>query len=292
MERFSYILFRIFKFIINLLPQGLNSYLAQGLGWLLYHLVKERRELATKNIKRSLNLSRLEAEKLTQEVFQDLALKFIETLQVEQMTAAQLEDIVEVEGAEYLTEIAESDKGAVLFSGHFGNWELLGIYLSALGYPLTAIARDYKNEYIYQEVMKIRQSQGAEVFNRGEIKQALTALLEEKFLLILGDQDAHDEGEFVDFFGRKASTPLGPVKLAQRSDSYLVPVYLAREGMNDYRLIVKEPLEIGADASVERQREVLQKLTKSLEDVIYEYPRQWLWVHKRWKTKYAGAKND
>lgn len=292
MEQVTYIFFKIFKFIINLIPERINYYLAHGLGSLLYYVVKERRELAVKNIKSSLNVSDSRAQELAKEVFQDLALKFVEILQLEQKSLTELKENVTVEGEEYLKEIYQSEKGAVLFTGHFGNWELLGVYLSAVGYPITAIARDYKNDYIYEEVMKIRQSKGAEVFNRSEIKKALKALLRQKFLLILGDQDAHQDGEFMQFFDRPASTPLGPVKLAQRSNSYIVPIYLVREGFNDYRLIVKEPLEIAKDAPLEEQRDVLQQLTTSLEAVIRDYPSQWLWVHRRWKTKIEGGRND
>ena len=292
MERVTYVIFKFFKFIINLLPDKLSYYLAQALGSLLYYIIKDRRELAVQNIKTSLNVSKSKAQQLTKEVFQDLALKFVEILQLEKRSLTELKENVTVEGEEYLKEIYQSDKGAVLFTGHFGNWELLGVYLSAVGYPLTAIARDYKNDYIYQEIMKIRQSKGAEVFNRSQLKKSIKALMKQKFLLIAGDQDAHQDGEFMKFFDRPASTPLGPVKLAQRSNSYIVPTYLVREGLNNYRLIVKEPLEIDKDASLEEQREVLQHLTTSLENAIRDYPSQWLWVHRRWKTKIEDGKDD
>ena len=292
MERVTYLLFKTFKFIINLIPDKLSYYLAQGLGSFLYYVIKDRRELASNNIQRSLRVSESRARELTKEVFQDLAVKFVEILKVEQRDLTELQENVTVEGEEYLKEVQASDKGAVLFTGHFGNWELLGIYLAAVGYPLTAIARDFKNEYIYQEIMEIRQSTGAEVFNRSQIKKSIKALLKQKFLLIAGDQDAHEGGEFMQFFDRPASTPIGPVRLAQRSNSYLVPVYLAREGFNNYRLIVKKPLEIAKDADIEKQREVLQKLTTSLEDVIRDYPSQWLWVHRRWKTKLEDGSDD
>ena len=292
MERVTYVIFKFFKFIINLLPDKLSYYLAQALGSLLYYIIKDRRELAVQNIKTSLNVSKSKAQQLIKEVFQDLALKFVEILQLEKRSLTELKENVTVEGEEYLKEIYQSDKGAVLFTGHFGNWELLGVYLSAVGYPITAIARDYKNDYIYQEIMKIRQSKGAEVFNRSQLKKSIKALMKQKFLLIAGDQDAHQDGEFMKFFDRPASTPLGPVKLAQRSNSYIVPTYLVREGLNNYRLIVKEPLEIDKDASLEEQREVLQHLTTSLENAIRDYPSQWLWVHRRWKTKIEDGKDD
>ncbi|MGM0502325.1 MAG: lysophospholipid acyltransferase family protein [Bacillota bacterium] len=292
LQRLTYLLFKVFKFIINLLPDRLSYYAAKALGSLLYYLVRERRELAVKNIKQSLQLSESKAQELAEEVFQDLVLKFVEILKLEQRDLAELEDMIVIDGAEYLKQIQDSEQGAVLFTGHFGNWELLGVYLSALGYPIKAIARDFKNDYIYQDIMEIRESKGAEVYNRSEIKKALKALLRQKFLLILGDQDAHQDGEFVQFFGRAASTPIGPVKLAQRSNSFIVPVYLARTGFNNYRLIVKEPLQIAKDADLAEQRQILQNLTTSLEEVIREYPAQWLWVHRRWKTKIEESNND
>ena len=291
-ERLVYLFFKLFKFIINLLPDKLSYHLVNVLGAVAYYLVKDRRELAIKNIKRSLNVTDNQAKQLAKGVFQDIAIKFVEILKLETKDISELEDNIKIDGKEHLEKLVNSDRGAVLFTGHFGNWELLGIYLAVLGYPLTAIARDFKNEYIYQEIMKIRESTGAEIFNRSQIKKTIKSLLRQKFLLIAGDQDAHQDGEFMQFFDRPASTPLGPVKLAQRTNSLIAPIYLAREGFNNYRIIVKEPLEIAEDATLEEQRKILQKLTTSLEDVIREYPEQWLWVHRRWKTKVEECSND
>ncbi|GAB6099440.1 hypothetical protein JCM16358_13190 [Halanaerocella petrolearia] len=289
-EKIGYYAFKLLQGLANLLPANLSYYLARKLGSLLFYLVKRRRKLAVNNIQSALDYSKEESYDLAKLIFQDIAIKFIEVCRLSNWSRQDFETKIEVEGLNNLEQAYNQEQGVVLFTGHFGNWELLGVYLSWLGYPVNAIAREYKNSLINKEVWQIRESQGATVFNKDQVKSAFKALLKKELLLILGDQDAHGDGEFVQFFHRLASTPKGPVVLAQKAQGLILPVYLVREGPGKYRLFIEEPLEIAKEAKAEEREEVLQKLTTSLEEKIREYPEQWLWLHRRWKT--APPKED
>ncbi|WP_408955146.1 lysophospholipid acyltransferase family protein [Natroniella sp. ANB-PHB2] len=283
----GYLSFKSFKRVVNLLPNRVSCWLAKLVGSLAFHLAKRRRELAVKNIKLAFDYSTKEAEELTKDVFQDLTVKFVEILGLESWTENDFEQKIEVEGMEYLKEAYQQQQGVILFTGHFGNWELLGIYLTILGYPMNAIARMYQNPKINQEILQIREERGANVYDkkgRG-VKKAFRSLLKKECLLILGDQDAHSKGEFVEFFSRLASTPKGPVVLAQKTGALVLPVYLVREGLNQYRLMIEPPLKVAKDATAQEQKAKLQQLTSSLERKVREYPKQWLWLHRRWKTR-------
>ncbi|MCK8827319.1 lysophospholipid acyltransferase family protein [Natroniella acetigena] len=283
----GYLAFKSFKRVVNFLPKQISCWVAKLLGSLAFHLAKRRRELAVKNIKLAFDCSTEEARELTKEVFQDLTVKFVEILGLEKWTEIDFEQKIEVEGMEYLKEAYQQKQGVILFTGHFGNWELLGNYLTVLGYPMNAIARMYQNSKINQEILQIREERGANVYDkkgRG-VKKAFRSLLKKECLLILGDQDAHSKGEFVDFFGRLASTPKGPVVLAQKTGSLILPVYLVREDLNQYRLMIEPPLQVAKDATAKEQQDKLQQLTSSLEEKVREYPKQWLWLHRRWKTR-------
>ncbi|MCK8816346.1 lysophospholipid acyltransferase family protein [Natroniella sulfidigena] len=283
----GYLSFKIFKAVVKFLPKRVSCWLAKLLGSLAFYLAKRRRELAVKNIKLAFDCSTEEANELTKGVFQDLTVKFVEILGLEKWSEADFEGKIEVEGMEHLEEAYQQEQGVILFTGHFGNWELLGIYLTALGYPMNAIARMYQNPKINKEILQIREERGANVYDkkgRG-VKKAFRSLLKKECLLILGDQDAHSKGEFVDFFGRLASTPKGPVVLAQKTGALILPVYLVREELDQYRLLIEPPLKIAKDATAQEQQNKLQQLTSSLEEKIREYPKQWLWLHRRWKTR-------
>ncbi|GAB6137342.1 lysophospholipid acyltransferase family protein [Halanaerobaculum tunisiense] len=283
-EQVEYYLLQVFKWLINFLPAKVGDYLAIGLGNLLFYLIKGRRELGIKNIKSALDCTDQEAYQLTKEVFVDIALKLGEVLRLENWTAADFKERIKVEGLEHLQQAYDQEQGIVLFTGHFGNWELLGLYLSWLGYPVNAVAREHGNDYLTKEIWRIRESQGASVFNRQQVKAAFKKLIQQELLLLLGDQDAHQGGCFVEFFQQLASTPKGPVVLAQKAEGLILPVYLVREELGNYRLFIEEPVEVAPEADETQRKEVLQQLTTSLEEKIRAYPAQWLWLHRRWKT--------
>ncbi|AGB42289.1 Lauroyl/myristoyl acyltransferase [Halobacteroides halobius DSM 5150] len=283
-KRLKYYIFRFGKWLAKVLPIQVSYYLASGLGNLLFYLVKDRRELGIKNIKLALDYSQEEAYKLTKDVFKELAFKFIEIFRLEKWNKEDFNHRITVEGLDNLEKAYEQGQGIVLFTGHLGNWELLGIYLSWLGYPVNAIAKEQRSDLITEELWQLREIHGAKIFNRKQVKSSFKALLKKELLVILGDQDAHQAGEFVQFFHRLASTPKGPAVLAQKAQSLILPIYMIREGIDNYSLVVEEPLQLTQDASRDERKKVLQKLTTSLEEKIREYPDQWLWLHRRWKT--------
>ncbi|WP_245579430.1 lysophospholipid acyltransferase family protein [Halonatronum saccharophilum] len=291
MQRISYTFFKLFKGVVNLLPERLAYYFAKLLGFILFYLVKSRRDLAIKNIRLSFGYSLKDARSLTRKVFQDVVIKTIETIRFENWSERCFDDKIEVEGMKYLKRAYEEDRGVILFTGHIGNWELLGLYLSWLGYPINAIAKKHRNPLMYKEIINIRESNGGNVFanDKKGVKQAFRALLKKELLLILGDQDARSKGEFVRFLDRPASTPTGPVVFAQKTGALILPVYLMRLGYGKYKLIIEEAIGVDKKADKEEIKEKLQKLTSSLETKVKEYPDQWLWLHRRWKTKIKGA---
>ena len=118
------------------------------------------------------------------------------------------------------------------------------------------------------------------------VKRALTSLKRREVLIIPIDQNAGKEGVFVDFFGRLASAPAGPVVFAQRTGAPLVPMCIIREGRKRHQLII-EP-EVPLVNTENKEKDLItntQKLTKVIEKYVRKYPSQWWWMHNRWKSK-------
>ncbi|WP_018248150.1 lysophospholipid acyltransferase family protein [Orenia marismortui] len=289
-ESINYYIFKLFQGIIVSLPRRISYLIAKFIGFLLFYLIKSRRKLAIKNLKLSLGYSDKEAKKITKKVFQDVAIKFIEALYLKEWSDSDFEDKIKVEGLKYFERAYKENRGVILFTGHIGNWDLMGIYLASLGYPVNGVARMYKNSKINQEILDIRRSKGGKVFNKkGKgIRKAFKSLLKKEVLVILGDQDAHNKGEFVQFLNRPASTPTGPVLFAQKTGALIVPAYMIREKYN-YRLVIEKPIEVSKDADKEEVKSKLQELTLSLENQVKQNPEQWLWLHRRWKTNIKEA---
>ncbi|WP_408955147.1 lysophospholipid acyltransferase family protein [Natroniella sp. ANB-PHB2] len=282
-----YLIFIVIKKIANLLPPKICYDIFKGIGSLANYLVGSKKERAVNNLKRALAISEEKAEGIAKGVFQDAGLKLGEVLCLEAWQEEDFKNRVTVEGFHYFKEAYQQENGVVLFTGHLGNWEILGNYFAALGYPLNALAKNQKNNILNRELLKIRSSRGANVFDIGTkgVARAYKSLLKGELLLILGDQDAREAGLFVDFFGQPASTPKGPVVLAQKAGSPILPIYLVREGLNQYRMVIKEPIYVSQESDEQELKDKLQQLTSSLEGMICEYPKQWGWFYKRWRTK-------
>jgi len=175
-------------------------------------------------------------------------------------------------------------RGAVFFTGHLGNWELLAITLAQHGYPVTVVGRPSYDPRFTALVDGLRGRFGVEVVARGEPGSAarlLRALRAGRFLGVLIDQDTSLPGVFVPFFGRLAHTPVGPAELARRTGAVPLAGWLRRRRDGGATIVV-ERLEDCADAAA-----LTARATRRLEAWIRERPSQWVWLHDRWRTRPA-----
>ena len=221
------------------------------------------------------------------EVFVHLAKNAIDVMRLGSNTKEALDRIVAAEGLEHLDRASEEGKGIILLSGHIGNWELLGAYLALKGYPLSVVGRSLNNRRLDRLLVAHRERFGLRNIARGKAtRQILRALRRGEMVGFLMDQDTKIAGTFVDFFGRPAYTPTGPVTLALKLGTPIVPVAIHREQDDTYHLVVRPPIELArTDDGTEDERINTAICSKILEDFIREHPAQWVWMHSRWKTK-------
>mgnify|MGYP001033291016 CR=1 FL=1 len=285
-NRLLYLFFKVFIGITKILPYRACAGLGKGIGSLLYRLLKSRNRMVRTNIAKAFpgKFSTEEIEQIIKDMYHNLGMTFVEFMLLERLSKEEIASCITVEGEEYLVEMAKKDKGVILYSAHFGNWEWQAIYFAVQGCPVTAIAKDQKNPYFNRRINEIRSSKGVEIIpSQRSLKNVYKRLEEGNFLYILGDQNAGKRGWQMKFFWRKASTYSGPVRLAARTESYILPVFMVREGWMKHRILVYPPYQIDRDATKEEQEELLQELTSLTEKVISTYPEQWFWLHRRWK---------
>ncbi|MEJ2719748.1 MAG: lysophospholipid acyltransferase family protein [bacterium] len=179
-----------------------------------------------------------------------------------------------------------------LFTGHFGNWELLGAVVAQCGYPLHVTDTNHSNKLVHGIISDLRMRQGMQIIAPSEPMSTITRLLaNNQFVAYLADQDARHHGIFVDFFGRPASTVRGPATFAIRRRCPIVPCFLIREGRDRHRAVFEKPMWPddrlkGRDAILE----LTQRFTTLLERYVREHPEQYFWTHRRWKTKPDGER--
>ena len=203
-----------------------------------------------------------------------------------------LKDLIDCEGLDRLQSAMQKQRGVILFTGHIGAWELSSFGLSLFGYPLSFLVRRIDNPKIEALVDRARRSRGNRTIDKTSAAREMLQILRDGGTLgILVDLNTLDrEALFVDFFGRPASTTFIVAKLALRTGAEVLPVFAPwDEHRKRFILIVDEPLKIEKTGDeAEDVRRLTQEYTKVVETYVRRYPDQWLWIHRRWKTRPEG----
>lgn len=193
-------------------------------------------------------------------------------------------------GWDQLEDALSLGRGALLVTGHYGNWEIAAATLSSRGVPIAAIVRRQGNRLVDERLQQLRRKLGVETIYQGAARKRVPEVLRANGVVgIVGDQDARRSGMFIPFFGRLASTHRGPALFALRLGAPLFFCIARRLPGKEIRYEVRgERVDIeptgDLDADVER---VLTELSRRLETEVRRAPEQYFWFHKRWKTRPA-----
>jgi len=275
--------------LVRLMPALLVDYLAVALGKLSYVILISRRRIAFDNLERAFkgekNHSELKA--MVKQVFVNIARA---TLEFARFPVLKREDIMKMvyksEGLEHIDKALKEGKGLVFVTGHFGNWELLGAWFVAMGYPTHFLVGEQHNPYVDKLMNKFRASSGVPMIPVGvSARHVLKALKQNRVVVLVSDQHSATGGTAVTFFGRLASTPKGAAAFAEIMGSPIVLALLIREKYNRHRAVIG-PL-IYPPGSGDKDKDITamtQEYTSQLEAMIRKHPEQWMWTHRRWKV--------
>lgn len=194
---------------------------------------------------------------------------------------------VDHEGLEHLESLRSEGRGAILTTGHFGNWELLGSSVAALGFPIRVVARTQSNPWVDAMQNRVRERAGMRVIKADtSVRQVIRSVRGGEFVAMLPDVNAGDDGVFVEFLGRQASTPRGVAYFAWKLGCPLVPSVIVARGDGTHAARFLEPIE--PDTSLDEEtavRTLTQALADRLAEQIRLHPDHYFWVHRRWKTR-------
>lgn len=226
------------------------------------------------------NLPHLDAVKTTRRMF----VHFAESIWELSRLRLVVPDL-EVPARQVLDQALAEGKGAIVISGHVGNWEILGQAIAAAGYPIATIATPFYDPRVTRWLDQWRGQRGLKIIWREQNsgKAILRVLRSNKLMGFLIDQDTKTAGDYVTFFGRPAFTPTTPAALALRTGAPLIFCWHHRRGKR-HKITIER---VVYDPSGDYQRDVLALtalLTARLENVIRAAPEQWVWMHRRWRT--------
>jgi KDO2-lipid IV(A) lauroyltransferase len=206
-------------------------------------------------------------------------------LRASTLTPAELLKSVEVEGADRVRQALAAGKGAIIFSGHFGYWELHGLAHAMVLSPMSVLARPLDNPYLHRMLERMRTATGNQViYRQGAIRKVLRALNQNECVAMLIDQHMHGaDAVVVDFFGRPAATTSALASLALRTGAPLVPAFAIPLPDGRCRLVYEPAVELPPPGTLDPVLDLTQRCTDVLEMHVRRSPHLWLWMHRRWR---------
>lgn len=278
----DYCLYKTGEFLALALPWKLAYRLGAFLAHLQFLISKKDRQAVMNNLSVIMpDATRATIKKTTKEVFLNFGLYLVEFFRFSDIDKNYVESHFSIIGQEYLDDAMRAGKGAILLTAHIGNWELGGMALSLLGYPIIAIALEHKDSKVNDFFKKRRESKGMQVVSLGiSIKQCYKGLKNNKLIAILGDRDFGNSGSLMDFLRRRKRIPRGPVVLAKRTGAPIIPIFVLRKDLDHFNVECFPPIVISDKVS---EKEVMQNYLKIIEEQIYKYPSQWLMFREFWK---------
>ncbi|MCP4592199.1 MAG: lysophospholipid acyltransferase family protein [bacterium] len=287
----TYALVRGAIMVLMMFPLRWNLYTARLLGRFWWYVMPRHRERARSHLRMAYGdaLSSVEIDDLAKRCLQQQVMwvmEFIFTPRlINEWTWRRYITLVNMDEA--LAVLLEN-RGALLLTAHYGNWELAGFLLAVLGFDIAAIMRPLDNAYLNRFLVLTRRRSGLELLNKkGAIAEAEGVVRRGAALGFIADQDAGRKGVFVDFFGRPASAYKSIGLLAMTAEVPIIVGYARRLG-NSFRY------EVGAQRVIRpsewRDRDdpllwITQEYTAAIEEAIRVDPSQYLWIHRRWKSQ-------
>jgi KDO2-lipid IV(A) lauroyltransferase len=297
-DRLQYVALRVVNMLLHSFPVNANLNTAKALGDFMYAVDRRHRERALGNLKRSFpELGEGQRRDLARRSMQELFMFFVEMLFTARLIHADTWlEYVELEDFRAVLELLMGkEKGVIMLTAHYGNFEILGYVLATLGFPTASVARPLDNPYLSDWVYGVRERQGQSIINKKGATLEVTDVLNRGGAVgFVADQNAGSKGLFVDFFGRKASTYKSIGLLAME---YQVPVVIG------YARRVKDQFKFQAGVQDiirpedwrdqdDPLRYITQRYTKAIEDFIRVDPGQYWWVHRRWKSRPKGEQPE
>ncbi|MCK4807676.1 MAG: hypothetical protein KAT09_08510 [Candidatus Aegiribacteria sp.] len=287
LHKIEYGVVRTVIFLAGLLPLRCALALGAFLGWTAWSIFGIRKKIVMMNLRQAFpDRTSRELNRIGLHSYMNSGRFMLEFARQNRMGEDYISKHVTVEDPEAL-DVLKALSGAIIITGHFGNWELFGIVNRyKLGDVAFLVGRQ-SNSLVDGYINGMRSIHGIELYNRkSAVKGVLKSMKRGGYVCWLSDQDAGDSGVVVDFFGYPASTPRGAAAFSVKLGVPVVPALLVREGKGpNHRFVIGKPVFPDRNLSPEEaERKVTQQYTRQLENMITRKPELYWWAHRRWKT--------
>ncbi|MGA8271875.1 MAG: lysophospholipid acyltransferase family protein [Candidatus Sulfotelmatobacter sp.] len=281
--------------ILGILPRPLARGIGIGLAWVVYLLHVRLRQVGMRNLAMVFpEKSEAEWSGILRGEFASLGRQLAEVCHFPKYTLENVEKVVVYDGLENYEQAYARGKGVLFLTSHFGGWELSAFTHSLHGHWMHVVVRAMDNVYLNRLIRRYRTMHGNQIVEKDDFVRGLLAAMKagEVVGILMDTNMTPPQGIFVDFFGIPACTASGLARIALRTDAAVVPTFTIWDAeLGKYRLRFDPAVELVRTDDLEADIKAnTQKFTSIIEGYVRKYPEQWLWVHRRWKTRPPGEK--
>ncbi len=279
--------------VFGILPRVLSRRLGSLIGRTTYLLLDRLRRTGERNLQLAYpSLAAGQRTILLKRIYRNLGWQLAEFCQMSRYTRQNSADFLRCEGLEHYMKARDAGRGVLIVTGHLGAWELSSFYHSLMGYPMSMVIRRLDNTRLDRYVNRIRCLHGNRVLHKDDFARGLIGAMRkgDTVGILMDTNMTPPQGVFVDYFGHLACTASGLARVALKTGAAVLPGFMLwEEAENAY--VLRFGPQITLPATGNSEVDVLastQACTAAIEQWVRRYPDQWLWVHRRWKTRPPG----
>jgi KDO2-lipid IV(A) lauroyltransferase len=290
----EYLIVRAVRALVRVLPHAAVRALGGAIGFTFYAVDRGHRRLAIQNLQTAFpSRSARECRRLARRTFKHFGRLLTVLLKFSTMPPDRMRARVAFDGLERVEDALAQGRGVLLFTGHFGYWELNALVHALELPPLAVLARALDNPYLNRLLERVRTATGNSViYRRGAVRRVLRTLGSNGTVALLIDQHIQSsDAVVVDFFNRPAATTSALAAIAVRTGAPVIPVFALPLEDGRYRMVYEHPVPPPGSDEPDALREFTQRCTDVLEMYVRRYPDLWLWMHRRWRDEQPEIDN-
>lgn len=291
-HRLEYAVVMTVRAVVGAVPEFVAAGIGTAVGLAFYVMDGAHRRLAVRQLQAAFPVrSPHECRVIARRTFVHFGHLLVTVLRSSTLSADEIRRRVEVDGEERIHAALAGGKGALMFVGHFGYWELQGLAHPLVLPPMSVLARRLDNPYLDRLLERMRTATGNHViYRQGAMRKVLRALQANEVVGIPIDQHIQDANAvMVDFFDRPAATTSALATLSLRTGAPLIPAFALPLPGGRCRVVYEHPVELPASGVDDPVRELTQRCNDVLEMYVRRHPHLWLWMHRRWRDVPAVA---
>ena len=278
---------------VGLLPRPVARAAGAAIGWVCWKALGGLRRTGLRNLKLAFpEKTEEQRQEILRELYRTLGWQIAEFCKMHSYTLERASQFVRYEGLENYLEARDKGKGVLVLTGHLGAWELSSFYHSLRGYPMSVVIRRLDNPRVDAFVNGIRCMHGNRVLHKDDFARGLLSAMHrgDTVGILMDTNMTPPQGVFVPFFGVEACTASGLARVALKTGAAVLPGFLLWD-KSEKRYVLHFGKELDLVRTGDTQADILANtalFAATTEAYIRRYPEQWLWVHRRWKTRPEG----